>query len=130
MLYRTAHVKNDSNSFEWEISTFKIVNVLINQKKWKTKSKFWILKFWKSLPNSIGTCKWAWSDTASPIPYRNWKRFGRNPGSLISSLLAPQNKKDSVNHRRLRLENSFSCGVFSRLGPFWLSPISIFTTPP
>jgi len=29
---------------------------------------------------------------------------------------APQSKKDSGNHRRLRLENSSSCGVFSRLG--------------
>jgi len=30
-LYRTAHVKNGSNSFEREISTFKIVNALVNQ---------------------------------------------------------------------------------------------------
>jgi len=40
----TAHVKNDFNNFEREISTFKIVNALVNQKKWKTRSwsKFWM----------------------------------------------------------------------------------------
>lgn len=65
-LYRTTHdlKKNDFNSFEREISTFRIVNALANLKKWKRRSwsKFWTRE---SLPNL--TCKCNWNDSASPF---------------------------------------------------------------
>jgi len=65
-LYRTAHVKNGSNSFEREISTFKIVNPFWSTKEKKKKNRRWRVGAnfgWESLPNSIGTCKWVWNVT-------------------------------------------------------------------
>jgi len=88
---------------------------------------------WEFLSNSIGTCKWAWSDSKSfPIAYRSLEGFRRNPGGSRCRIIRPvqHSKKDSENHRRLRLGNSSSYGVYSRLGPFWLSSISIPTTSP
>jgi len=43
-LYHITYIKNGSNNFKRKISIFKIVNVLVNQKKWETRSwsKSWM----------------------------------------------------------------------------------------
>jgi len=44
---------------------------------------------------------------------------GRRPVTLLQENARPnKTKKDSGNHRKLRLGNSSSCGVFSKFGPF------------
>jgi len=62
-LYRKAHVKNGSYSFEWEISTFKIVNALINQLVGsERRDSLWDAATWSDrhfwvLPTTINPCE-------------------------------------------------------------------------
>jgi len=119
----------------------------------KSTCKKWFQQFWErnfNLQNSERNCcafsgirrapLWdaaTWSDrhfwvlltTIDPYEWRMWRKKTVYWQWEKVSDNAQSHKKDSGNHRRLRLENSSSCGVFSRLGPFWLTSISIPTIP-
>jgi len=95
-LYCTAHVKNDSNSFGREISAFNIVNALINQKRWKTRSwnKFWMRIFTKFNWNLQVSLEW--HSKSFPIAYRSWEEFERNPGESRSRITSGPMKQKTL----------------------------------